>query len=42
MQIYGMKDLLLSQEQVNNFDRAMDTEEIIGRGDGPESLLLPS
>ncbi len=42
MQIYSMKDLLLSQEQVNNFDRAMDTEEIIGRGDGPESLLLPS
>ncbi len=28
MQIYGMKDLLLSQEQVNNFDRAMDMKEI--------------
>ena len=28
MQIYSMKDLLLSQEQVNNFDRAMDTKEI--------------
>lgn len=29
MQIYGMKDLLLSQEQINNFDRAMDAKEII-------------
>ena len=29
MQIYGMKDLLLPQEQVNNFDRAMDTKEIM-------------
>ena len=29
MQIYSMKDLLLSQEQINNFDRAMDTKEII-------------
>ena len=29
MQIYSMKDLLLSQEQVNNFDRAMDVKEII-------------
>jgi phosphate:Na+ symporter len=28
MQIYGMKDLLLSQDQVNKFDRAMDTKEI--------------
>ena len=27
MQIYGMKDLLLSQEQVNTFDRAMDTKD---------------
>ena len=25
MQIYGMKDLLLKQEQVDSFDRAMDT-----------------
>ncbi len=30
MQIYSMKDLLLSQEQVNNFDRAMDAKEIMG------------
>ncbi|MCJ7809633.1 MAG: Na/Pi symporter [Desulfobulbaceae bacterium] len=30
MQIYSMKDLLLSQEQVNDFDRAMDTKEIMG------------
>ena len=29
MQIYGMKDLLLSQEQVNNFDHAIDTKEIL-------------
>ena len=29
MQIYGMKDLLLSQKQVNNFDRAMDGKEIV-------------
>jgi hypothetical protein len=29
MQVYGMKDLLLSQEQINNFDRAMDMKEII-------------
>ena len=29
MQIYAMKDLLLPQEQVNNFDRAMDTKEIM-------------
>ncbi len=28
MQIYGMKDLLLSKEQVKNFDRALDTREI--------------
>ena len=27
MQIYGMKDLLLSQEPVNNVDRAMDIKE---------------
>ena len=24
MQIYSMKDLILSQEQINNFDRAME------------------
>ena len=29
MQIYSMKDLLLSQEQINNFDRAMDIKEIM-------------
>ena len=29
MQIYSMKDLLLSSEQVNNFDRAMDAREIM-------------
>ena len=30
MQIYGMKDLLLSQEQVNEFDRAMDANQVKG------------
>jgi hypothetical protein len=29
MQIFGMKDLLLSQEQINSFDRAMEIKEII-------------
>jgi phosphate:Na+ symporter len=29
MQIYCLKDLLLSQEQINSFDRAMDTKEIM-------------
>jgi phosphate:Na+ symporter len=29
MQIYSMKDLLLTQEQVNNFDRAMDSKQIM-------------
>ncbi len=29
MQIYSMKDLLLTQEQINDFDRAMDVKEIM-------------
>jgi phosphate:Na+ symporter len=29
MQIYSMKDLLLSQEQISKFDRAMDAKEIM-------------
>ena len=29
MQVYGMKDLLLTQEQVEDFDRAMDMKEIM-------------
>ena len=29
MQIYSMKDLLLCQEHVNNFDRAMDIKVIM-------------
>ena len=29
MQIYGMKDLLLPQEQINNFDSAVDAREAV-------------
>jgi hypothetical protein len=29
MPIYGMKDLLLTQEQITHFDRAMDAKKII-------------
>jgi phosphate:Na+ symporter len=29
MQVYGMKDLLLTQEQVEDFDRALDMKEIM-------------
>lgn len=29
MQIYSMKDLLLSQDQINSFDRALDIKDII-------------
>lgn len=29
MQIYGMKDLLLPQEQINKFDRVMDSIETV-------------
>jgi len=29
MQVFSMKDLLLSQEKINNFDRAMDMKEIM-------------
>ena len=29
MQIFSMKDLLLSQEQINDFDRALDMKEIM-------------
>jgi phosphate:Na+ symporter len=30
MQIYSLKDLLLSQEQINNFDRDVDAKELMG------------
>ena len=40
LQVFGLKDLLLTHEQIKNFDRAMDTKEMIeeekakeGRGD---------
>ena len=29
MQVYGMKDLLLTQEQIDNFDSALDMKEIM-------------
>ncbi len=29
LQIFGLKDLLLSQEQINHFDRALDMKEIL-------------
>ncbi|MEN8143147.1 MAG: Na/Pi symporter [Thermodesulfobacteriota bacterium] len=29
LQIFGLKDLLLNHEQIKNFDRAMDTKEMI-------------
>jgi phosphate:Na+ symporter len=32
MQIYCLKDILLSLEQINNFDRAMDMKEIMNAG----------
>jgi phosphate:Na+ symporter len=32
MQIYGMKDLLLTQEQINQFDRAMDANQNMEAG----------
>jgi len=31
MQIFGMKDLLLSQEQIDNFDQATDIKETTNR-----------
>ena len=48
MQIYSMKDLLLTQEQINNFDQAMDAKEIMSEknkrvdrsGRPPRSLYL--
>lgn len=29
LQVFGLKDLQLNHEQINNFDRAMDTKELI-------------
>jgi phosphate:Na+ symporter len=37
LQIFSLKDLLLSQEQINNFDRALDMKEIIDEEKGKES-----
>ena len=40
MQIFSTKDLFLSQEQINDFDRAMDIKEIINerKSKSPENL----
>ncbi len=32
LQIFSLKDLLLTQEQINNFDRALDMKEILEEG----------
>jgi len=37
LQIFSLKDLLLSQEQINNFDRALDMKEILEQGKEKES-----
>ena len=37
LQIFSLKDLLLSQEQINNFDRALDMKEILEEEKGKES-----
>ncbi len=37
LQIFSLKDLLLSQEQINNFDRALDMKELIEEEKGKES-----
>ena len=36
LQIFSLKDLLLTQEQINNFDRALDMKEIIEAEKGKE------
>jgi phosphate:Na+ symporter len=37
LQIFSLKDLLLSQEQIGNFDRALDMKDIIEEEKGKES-----
>jgi phosphate:Na+ symporter len=37
LQIFSLKDLLLSQEQISNFDRALDMKEIIEEEQGKET-----
>ena len=37
LQIFSLKDLLLSQDQINNFDRALDMKEILEEEKGKES-----
>ena len=34
LQIFSLKDLLLTQEQINNFDRALDMKEILEKETG--------
>jgi len=37
LQIFSLKDLLLSQEQISNFDRALDMKELLDEEKGKES-----
>jgi phosphate:Na+ symporter len=37
LQIFSLKDLILSQEQINNFDKALDMKEIIDEETGADS-----
>jgi len=37
LQIFSLKDLLLTQEQINNFDRALDMKDIIDEEKGQDS-----
>ena len=37
LQIFSLKDLLLSQEQISNFDRALDMKEILEEEQGKET-----
>ena len=37
LQIFSLKDLLLTQEQINNFDRALDMKEILEQEKGKQS-----
>jgi phosphate:Na+ symporter len=42
LQIFGLKDLLLTQAQVNDFDRALDMKEILEENRSQEKREAPS